>query len=114
MRLACNGGCPKDRFATSPYGEPGQHYLCPGYQAFFHHIAKPMDTMAMLLRTGQAPANLMTTYARQDAQRGRNTPAPAPVAANGNTAAAPGRPSKGATWPGAAETSRPVKGANRC
>ncbi|MDR2987184.1 MAG: anaerobic sulfatase maturase, partial [Nocardiopsaceae bacterium] len=35
---ACNGGCPKDRFAASPYGEPGQHYLCPGYQEFFRHV----------------------------------------------------------------------------
>ena len=50
VRFACNGGCPKDRFATSPYGEPGQHYLCPGYKAFFRHVTKPMDTMAMLLR----------------------------------------------------------------
>jgi len=58
IRFACNGGCPKDRFAVSPYGEPGQHYLCPGYQDFFHHIAKPMDTMAGLLPAGRAPAEL--------------------------------------------------------
>jgi uncharacterized protein len=55
IRFACNGGCPKDRFAASPHGEPGQHYLCPGYKAFFHHIAKPMDTMAGLLARRPGP-----------------------------------------------------------
>jgi uncharacterized protein YecA (UPF0149 family) len=35
-----------------------------------------MDTMAMLLRGGQAPAGLMRTYAAQDAMRGRNDPCP--------------------------------------
>ena len=76
IRFACHGGCPKDRFATSPYGEPGQHYLCPGYQDFFHHIREPMQQMTALLRTGQAPAELMTRYARQDTHRGRNDPCP--------------------------------------
>ena len=76
VRFACNGGCPKDRFATSPYGEPGQHYLCPGYKDFFHHIAEPMDTMCALLRAGQAPADLMGRYAAQDSRRGRNDPCP--------------------------------------
>jgi uncharacterized protein len=76
VRFARHGGCPKDRFATSPYGEPGQHYLCPGYQAFFHHIAKPMDAMALLLRAGKAPAELMGIYAAQDSRRGRNDPCP--------------------------------------
>jgi uncharacterized protein len=76
VRPACNGGCPKDRFATSPYGEPGQHYLCPGYKNFFHHVREPMQAMVSLLRAGRAPAELMTAYARQDAQRGRNDPCP--------------------------------------
>jgi uncharacterized protein YecA (UPF0149 family) len=43
---------------------------------FFHHIAKPMDTLAGLLRAGQAPAELMRIYAAQDARRGRNDPCP--------------------------------------
>ena len=38
VRFACNGGCPKDRFATSPYGESEQHYLCPSYKNFFRVI----------------------------------------------------------------------------
>jgi uncharacterized protein len=72
----CDGGCPKDRFATSPYGESGQHYLCPGYQDFFHHVRGPMEAMARLLRQNRAPAELMAEYARADAARGRNEPCP--------------------------------------
>jgi uncharacterized protein len=74
VRFACNGGCPKDRFATSPYGEPGQHYLCPGYKDFFHHVDRPMRIMAEMLRADRAPAELMRVYASEDADRGRNDP----------------------------------------
>ncbi len=73
---ACNGGCPKDRFATSPYGEPGQHYLCPGYQEFFRHVRQPMLAMSALLHAGRAPAEIMASYAAADARRGRNDPCP--------------------------------------
>ena len=59
VRFACNGGCPKDRFAVSPYGEPGQHYLCPGYKLFFHHVERPMRLMAELLAEDRAPSELM-------------------------------------------------------
>jgi uncharacterized protein len=76
VRFACNGGCPKDPFATSPYGEPGQHYMCPGYKEFFHHVSEPMRQMAALLRAGRAPADLMTTYAAADSRRGRDDPCP--------------------------------------
>ncbi len=72
VRFACNGGCPKDRFALSPYGEPGQHYLCAGYRAFFTHVRPVMDSMARLLGEGRAPAEVMASVAAEDARRGRN------------------------------------------
>ncbi len=74
VRFACNGGCPKDRFATSPLGEPGQHYLCPSYELFFHHVDRPMRLMATLLGTERAPAEIMDVYRAEDAKRGRNEP----------------------------------------
>jgi uncharacterized protein len=76
VRFACNGGCPKDRFTTTPDGEPGLHYLCPGYKDFFGHISEPMRAMSALLRAGRPPADLMAGYATADSRRGRNDPCP--------------------------------------
>jgi len=58
VRFACHGGCPKDRFITTPDGEPGLNYLCAGYKAIFHHIDAPMREMSALLSRGRAPAEL--------------------------------------------------------
>ena len=74
MRFACHGGCPKDRFATTPDGEPGLNYLCPSFKRFFGHVAEPMGEMAELLTRGHAPAELVRRYAAADADRGRNEP----------------------------------------
>jgi uncharacterized protein len=49
---ACWGGCPKHRFAKSPYGETGLHYLCPSYKKFFTHIRKYLRAMTQLLGEG--------------------------------------------------------------
>jgi uncharacterized protein len=76
VRFACHGGCPKDRFATTPDGEPGLHYLCPSYKAFFGHIRPAMDAMCALLRADRAPSELMRQYAAADSRRGRNDPCP--------------------------------------
>jgi uncharacterized protein len=63
---ACNGGCPKDRFISTPDGEPGLNYLCAGYKKFFQHVEKPMRMMAGLLEAKRAPAEIMRMYAQQD------------------------------------------------
>jgi uncharacterized protein len=74
VRFACHGGCPKDRFISTPDGEPGLNYLCEGYQAFFHHVDEPMRAMCELLDRGRAPAEISRRYAAADARRGRNEP----------------------------------------
>ncbi|MGE5288944.1 MAG: hypothetical protein ACM3ML_17445 [Micromonosporaceae bacterium] len=38
----------------TPDGEPGLHYLCPSYKAFFGHIRPAMNAMCELLRAGHA------------------------------------------------------------
>ena len=74
MRFACNGGCPKDRFITTPDGEPGLHYLCAGYKDFFHHVDGPMRVMAALLRQGRDATGLRDWYAVRDAKRAADDP----------------------------------------
>ncbi len=59
VRFVCNGGCPKDRFLHTPDGEPGLHYLCAGYRAFFNHIAPAMKAMTELYRRRQAISDIM-------------------------------------------------------
>lgn len=63
VRFACNGGCPKDRFASAPDGEPGLNVLCEGYGAFFRHVDRPMRIMAELLRRRRSPAGVMELLA---------------------------------------------------
>lgn len=72
FRFACHGGCPKDRFAKTPDGEPGLNYLCPSFKRFFDHVQEPMRLMSVLLAQDRAPSELVRLYATRDARRGRN------------------------------------------
>ena len=83
VRFICNGECPKNRFISTPDGEPGLNYLCASYKAFFHHIDEAMQFMAQELAHQRPPANVMLYMARQDqalqtafAAAGRNDPCP--------------------------------------
>jgi uncharacterized protein len=80
VRFACHGGCPKNRFTTTPDGEPGLNYLCAGYKHFFNHVDEPMKIMCDLLAQGRAPAELPQALAEREASRfvgvGRNDVCP--------------------------------------
>lgn len=84
VRFVCNGGCPKNRFISTPDGEPGLNYLCEGYKAFFTHVDQPMQMMARELRAERPAANIMhyldaettATLEQRFDQAGRNDPCP--------------------------------------
>jgi uncharacterized protein len=81
VRFACHGECPKNRFVTTPDGEPGLNYLCAGYKRFFRHIDAAMRFMAGELARERAPASVMEWAGGLDRQRaaaaaGRNAPCP--------------------------------------
>ena len=83
VRFACHGECPKNRFLTTPEGEPGLNYLCAGYKSFFEHADAPLKLLAELLRRGRPAAAVMALLAQADGRAeagpekiGRNAPCP--------------------------------------
>jgi radical SAM protein with 4Fe4S-binding SPASM domain len=79
--FACKGECPKNRFLTTPEGEPGLNYLCAGYKRFFHHVEPYMKEMAQLLAARQPAALIMDAIRQREtaakwANVTRNDPCP--------------------------------------
>lgn len=69
VRFACNGECPKHRFATTPDGEAGLNYLCAAYKRFFTHIDPHMRTMVRLLEMRRPPADIMAMIAAAETRK---------------------------------------------
>jgi uncharacterized protein len=76
----CNGGCPKDRFASTEDGQTGLNYLCDGLRRFFAHAEEPLRRIVELRRMGRTPAAIMAKLRAEAHARwrgvGRNDPCP--------------------------------------
>ena len=46
----CWGECPKNRLISTPDGEPGLNYLCPGFRKFFAHAMPVVERIVADLR----------------------------------------------------------------
>ena len=66
VRFACHGECPKNRFITTPDGEPGLNYLCAGFKQFFHHVDEPLKMLLGLMNDGRPASDVMEMIARQE------------------------------------------------
>lgn len=55
----CGGGCPKDRFASSPEGEEGHYYLCAGLEKLFTHAVPVLEKVMEMSRNGMSPKQIM-------------------------------------------------------
>ena len=60
----CRGGCPKHRFAGSEYGQAGDNYLCGGYEKFYRHIRKYVNTFGHLIEHNLACEYIMQAIER--------------------------------------------------
>jgi len=83
VRFACHGECPKNRFITTPEGEPGLNYLCAGFKQFFRHVDQPLTMLVGLIQEGHPASDVIELIARQETpfydalqQAGRNDPCP--------------------------------------
>ena len=76
----CNGGCPKDRMASSRAGEPGLSYLCPAFQRFFQHCRPIFARLAAHCQAGgtlsQFSTELRAARPATAPKPGRNDPCP--------------------------------------
>ena len=59
FRFACNGDCPKHRFALSKDGEPGHSYFCESYMMFFRNAGARLQEMTALIAAGRPASDVL-------------------------------------------------------
>jgi len=79
VRAMCNGGCPRNRFGSTPDGEAGLNYLCTAYKRFFRHFrafqAQVAHTARQLEAVGDHSRRPQASGGRSRGP-GRNDPCP--------------------------------------
>ncbi|MCP5038384.1 MAG: anaerobic sulfatase maturase [Rhodobacteraceae bacterium] len=61
FKFACNGGCPKHRFAKAKDGEDGHNYFCESHTMFFRHAESRLQRMAQLVSLGRPASEAAQT-----------------------------------------------------
>lgn len=64
--FACQGDCPKHRFAVVRPGAAPVSYLCAGYRTFFAHADPYLRRLSQLLRAGRPAVEIMAELAARD------------------------------------------------
>lgn len=59
VKFACNGECPRHRFAKTYDGKPGLSYLCEDYKKYYYHIHPYMKVMVQLIENNLPPSQVM-------------------------------------------------------
>ena len=76
----CGGGCPKDRHALSPGGEPGQYVLCEGLRDYFAYAVPRLKAAMALSAQHRSRREITETLVRAERERfrgvNRNDPCP--------------------------------------
>ncbi|MBQ6173537.1 MAG: anaerobic sulfatase maturase [Clostridia bacterium] len=76
----CGGGCPKDRHALSPDGEPGQYVPCEGLRDYFAYAVPRLKAAMALSAQHRSRREITETLIRAERERfrsvNRNDPCP--------------------------------------
>ena len=65
----CHGGCPKDRFISSPDGEAGHYFLCEGLRMFYAYAVPRLKRAMTLASQGKNRHDIMNLLIEEERRK---------------------------------------------